>query len=227
MYEAGACIIALDLNPEIEEIFSGDGRLGITVNLTDDEKLKEAVNRVVRSFGGIDIVLSNAGIFTAGANIDDMDPANWDKSIAVNLTSHQRLLHYTIPFLKRGVDSSVVVIGSRNVNAPGAGAASYSCAKAGLTQLVRVAAMELAPHGVRVNIIHPDAVFDTKLWTPEALQRSAERYGITVEEYKTRNLLKAEIRSADVGLAALAVVCDLTKTTGAQIPVDGGNDRVI
>ncbi|MGI9240633.1 MAG: SDR family oxidoreductase, partial [Verrucomicrobiales bacterium] len=108
-----------------------------------------------------------------------------------------------------------------------AGAASYSCAKAGLTQLVRVAALELAPHGVRVNIIHPDAVFDTKLWTPEALQRSAERYGITVEEYKTRNLLKAEIRSADVGAAALAVVSDLTKTTGAQIPVDGGNDRVI
>src|SRR5210317_1676937 len=96
-----------------------------------------------------------------------------------------------------------------------------------LTQLVRVAALELAPHGVRVNIIHPDAVFDTKLWTPEALQRSAERYGITVEEYKTRNLLKAEIRSADVGAAALAVVSDLTKTTGAQIPVDGGNDRVI
>jgi NAD(P)-dependent dehydrogenase (short-subunit alcohol dehydrogenase family) len=172
-------------------------------------------------------VLSNAGIFTAGANIDDMDPVNWDKSIAVNLTSHQRLLHYTIPYLKKGIDGCVIVIGSRNVNAPGAGAASYSCAKAGLTQLVRVAALELAPHGVRVNIIHPDAVFDTKLWTPEALARSAERYGITVEEYKTRNLLKAEIKSADVGAAALALVCDLTKTTGAQIPVDGGNDRVI
>lgn len=227
LYDAGACIVALDLNPEIEEIFTGEGRLGITVNLTDDAKLKEAIDQVVRTFGGIDIVLSNAGIFTAGANIDDMDPANWDKSIAVNLTSHQRLLHYTIPFLKLGIDGAVVVIGSRNVNAPGAGAASYSCAKAGLTQLVRVAALELAPHGVRVNIIHPDAVFDTKLWTPEALQRSAERYGISVAEYKTRNLLKAEIKSKDVGAAALCVVCDLTKTTGAQIPVDGGNDRVI
>ena len=129
--------------------------------------------------------------------------------------------------MKLGIDGAVVVIGSRNVNAPGAGAASYSCAKAGLTQLVRVAALELAPHGVRVNIIHPDAVFDTKLWTPEALQRSAERYGISVAEYKTRNLLKAEIKSKDVGAAALCVVCDLTKTTGAQIPVDGGNDRVI
>ena len=227
LHSAGAVVVALDLNPEIEEIFSGEGRLGITVNLTEEDRLEEAVDRVVRTFGGIDIVLSNAGIFTAGANIDDMEAANWDKSMAVNLTSHQRLLHYTIPFLKRGIDGNVIVIGSRNVNAPGAGAASYSCAKAGLTQLVRVAALELAPHGVRVNIIHPDAVFDTKLWTPEALARSAERYGITVEEYKTRNLLKAEIKSADVGAAVLAVVCDLTKTTGAQIPVDGGNDRVI
>ncbi len=88
--------------------------------------------------------------------------------------------------------------------------------------------MELAPHGVRCNIVHPDAVFDTKLWTPEALQRSAERYGITVEEYKTRNLLKTEIKSADVGAMVSAMAGQLFgKTTGAQVPVDGGNDRVI
>ncbi len=211
-------IVALDLNPEIEEIFTGDGRMGITVNLTEDDKLEEAIAKIVRTYGGIDIVLSNAGIFTAGATIDDMDPSNWDKSIAVNLTSHQRLLHYTIPYLKKGVDGNVVVIGSRNVHAPGAGAGSYSCAKAGLTQLVRVASLELAPHGVRVNIIHPDAVFDTKLWTPEALARSAERYGVTIEEYKTRNLLKAEIKSADVGAAALAVVCDLTGLLARRSP---------
>jgi NAD(P)-dependent dehydrogenase (short-subunit alcohol dehydrogenase family) len=119
-------------------------------------------------------------------------------------------------------------VGSRNVKAPGAGAGSYSCAKAAVTQLVRVAALELAPAGVRVNIIHPDAVFDTELWTPEALARSAQRYGVTVEEYKTRNLMKTEIKSADVA----GMVCGMAgplfgKTTGAQIPVDGGNDRVI
>ena len=81
---------------------------------------------------------------------------------------------------------------------------------------------------MRVNIIHPDAVFDTKLWTPEALKRSAERYGLTIEEYKTRNLMKAEITSRDVGKAAVAFAGSMfLKTTGAQIPVDGGNDRVI
>jgi NAD(P)-dependent dehydrogenase (short-subunit alcohol dehydrogenase family) len=148
--------------------------------------------------------------------------------MAVNLTSHQKLLKYTIPYLKHGVDPAIVLVGSRNVQAPGAGAASYSCAKAALTQLCRVAAMELAPHQVRCNIIHPDAVFDTKLWTPEALARSAERYGMTVEQYKARNLLRTEIKSRDVGAMVAAMASPLFgKTTGAQIPVDGGNDRVI
>lgn len=227
LYEAGAVIVVLDLNPEVAETFQGPDRLGLVVNLTDDEAVKAAVAQTIARFGGIDIVLSNAGIFTAGAYIDEMDSNNWDKSIAVNLTSHQKLLQYTIPFLRKGIDACAIIIGSRNVNAPGAGAASYSCAKAGLTQLMRVAALELAPHGVRVNIIHPDAVFDTKLWTPEALARSAERYGITVEEYKTRNLMKTEIKSKDIGNAAVSLAATFTKTTGAQIPIDGGNDRVI
>ena len=93
---------------------------------------------------------------------------------------------------------------------------------------MRVAALELAPDGVRVNIIHPDAVFDTELWTPEALARSAERYNMTVEEFKTRNLMKTEIKSRDVAAMVAAMASPLFgKTTGAQIPVDGGNDRVI
>ncbi len=226
--EAGAEVVGLDLNPEIPEIMAGIGATGIVVNLTDEKAVIAAVEEAVRLHGGLDIVVSNAGIFTAGAYLEDMQQSNWDKSMAVNLTSHQVLLKHAIPFVKRGLDGAIVLVGSRNVNAPGAGAASYSCAKAGLTQLCRVAALELAPFGVRCNIIHPDAVFDTKLWTPEALQRSAERYGLTVEEYKTRNLMKTEIKSADVGAMVSAMAGPLFgKTTGAQLPVDGGNDRVI
>ena len=224
----GAKVIGIDLSPEIGEQMAKIGGIGIVANLTDDAKVKEAVESVVRQFGGLDILVSNAGIFTAGAYLDDLEQSNWDKSMAVNLTSHQKLLKYTIPYLKKGIDPAIVLVGSRNVNAPGAGAASYSCAKAGLTQLCRVAALELAPFGVRCNIIHPDAVFDTKLWTPENLKRSAERYGMTIEEYKTRNLLKTEIKSRDVGNMVAAMASPLFgKTTGAQVPVDGGNDRVI
>ena len=226
--DQGAKVVGIDLSPDIVEQMEKIGGIGIVANLTDDAKVLEAVESVVRQFGGIDILVSNAGIFTAGAYLENLEQGNWDKSIAVNLTSHQKLLKYTIPYLKNGIGGAIVLVGSRNVNAPGAGAASYSCAKAGLTQLCRVAALELAPFGVRCNIIHPDAVFDTKLWTEENLKRSAERYGMTVEEYKTRNLLKTEITSRDVGNMVSAMASPLFgKTTGAQVPVDGGNDRVI
>ncbi|MFC4991379.1 bifunctional aldolase/short-chain dehydrogenase [Rubritalea tangerina] len=224
----GATVIGADLNPEIVEAMEKIGGLGIVANLTDDKAIKNVVETIISNYGGLDILVSNAGIFTAGAYLEDLEQQNWDKSFAVNLTSHQKLLRETIPFIKLGIGGAIVLVGSRNVNAPGAGAASYSCAKAGLNQLCRVAALELAPAGVRCNIIHPDAVFDTKLWTPENLQRSAERYGLTVEEYKTRNLLKTEIKSANVGQMVAAMASPLFgKTTGAQIPVDGGNDRII
>ena len=226
--DQGAVVIGVDLAPSIIETMESFGASGAVVNLTDEEQISAMVSDIISENGGLDVIVSNAGIFTAGQNIDDLTSDNWDKSMAVNLTSHQKLLKHTIPFLKHGVDPAIVLVGSRNVAAPGAGAASYSCAKAGLTQLCRVAALELAPHGVRCNIVHPDAVFDTNLWTPEALARSAERYGITVEEYKTRNLMKTEIRSRDVGRMVASVASPLFgKTTGAQIPVDGGNDRVI
>lgn len=224
----GATVVGIDLNPEIIDTMASIGALGLVANLTEDKAIKTAVETTVTAYGGIDILVSNAGIFTAGAYLEDLEQENWDKSFAVNLTSHQKLLRETIPYLKQGIDPAIVLVGSRNVNAPGAGAASYSCAKAGLNQLCRVAALELAPQGVRCNIIHPDAVFDTKLWTPENLKRSAERYGLTIEEYKTRNLLKTEIKSANVGQMVAAMASPLfAKTTGAQIPVDGGNDRII
>ena len=137
-------------------------------------------------------------------------------------------MNKVIPFVKLGLDASIIFVGSRNFKAPGPGASAYSCSKAALTQLCRVASLELAPYRIRVNIVHPDAVFDTKLWTPEALQRSAERYGMTVDEYKTKNLMKVEIKSKDIGNMVSAMASPLfSKVTGAQIPVDGGNDRVI
>jgi NAD(P)-dependent dehydrogenase (short-subunit alcohol dehydrogenase family) len=117
---------------------------------------------------------------------------------------------------------------SKNVTAPGPGAAAYSVAKAGLTQLARVAALELAPQGIRVNVLHPDAVFDTGIWTPEVLANRARHYGLSVEEYKTKNLLKVEITSHDVAEMVSALSGPLfAKTTGAQVPIDGGNERVI
>ncbi len=228
MHAEGAVVVALDLNPKIVENFNKPDLMGIVCNVTDEVKMKEAIEKVVETFGGIDIVVCNAGIFTAGQYIQDLDPILWAKSMAVNLTSVQQLLKLTIPYLEQGIDPSIVIMGSRNVGAPGPGAAAYSVAKAGLTQLARVASLELAPKKIRVNVIHPDAVFDTELWTEKALKRSAKRYGMTVEEYKTKNLLKFEIKSKHIAeMVCLVSGKSFARTTGAQIPVDGGNDRII
>ena len=226
--EKGAVVVGLDIDPSIVETMNKTGYQGVVLDLTDEAAVAEALANVVDSYGGLDIVVSNAGIFRTGAQVETLSDKDWDDILAVNLSSHRKLIKQAVPYLRHGVDPGIVIIGSRNVAAPGAGAAAYSVSKAGLTQLMRVAALELAPEGVTVNAVHPDAVFDTKLWTPEALATSAKRYGLTIEEYKTRNLLKAEITSRDVARAVATFVDGtLPATTGAQLPVDGGNDRVI
>ena len=228
LHQHGAAVLALDLNPEIETIFSKPGIRGLCCDVTDDEAIQKAVDQTVRSFGGLDILVSNAGNFPAGLPLDKMDPETWDSSMKLNLSSHQRLLTAATPFLQQSLDGAVVFIASRNVPAPGPGASAYSVAKAGLTQLARVAALELGSYGVRVNVLHPDCVYDTGLWSEGVLQGRADKYGMSVEEYKSRNILKKEVTSREVSeMVAVVAGPIFSKTTGAQIPIDGGNDRVI
>jgi rhamnose utilization protein RhaD (predicted bifunctional aldolase and dehydrogenase)/NAD(P)-dependent dehydrogenase (short-subunit alcohol dehydrogenase family) len=224
----GAVVAALDINPSIAELFSGDDAVGLVCDVTDADALQRAVEETVRRFGGLDIVICNAGIFPSSQTIAQMEAAAWERSMAINLTSHQRLLQVAIPYLEQGIDPAVVIVASKNVPAPGPGAGAYSVAKAGLTQLARVAALELGEAGIRVNVLHPNAVFDTGIWTPEVLAQRAANYGISVEEYKTNNVLRVEITSQDVAALACAMAGPLfAKTTGAQVPIDGGNERVI
>ena len=228
LHENGAAVLACDIKPEITTLFNVPDLTGMRCDVTNDTELKSAVETAVRRFGGLDIIISNAGIFPASAAIEDLGPETWAASLNVNLTSHERLLQYAIPYLRLGIDPAVVIIASKNVPAPGPGAAAYSVAKAGLTQLGRVAALELAEYGIRVNMLHPNAVFDTAIWTDEVLEKRARHYGLSVQEYKTGNLLKTEVTSRDVAALACAMAGPLfAKTTGAQLPVDGGNERVI
>ena len=227
LHDDGATVVGLDINPAVAEHLEAPGLRGVVCDLTDDEALKQAVDKVVAEHGGLDLIVANAGIFKSGEMIEELGES-WDLHLRINLTATQRFLKFSIPYLKFGLEASIIIIGSRNYAAPGPGAAAYSVTKAGVTQLARVAALELAPHGVRVNILHPDAVFDTEIWTPEALEKSAQRYGMTVEEYKTKNLLRTEITSATVAHMVSTVAGPaFAATTGAQIPIDGGNDRVI
>jgi NAD(P)-dependent dehydrogenase (short-subunit alcohol dehydrogenase family) len=224
----GAAVAALDLNPEVTKLFSKADALGIACDVTNLTALQAAVAQTVRRFGGIDIVVSNAGIFSPSESLDKMTSANWQRSLDLNLTSAQHLIQLTIPYLRLGVDPTIIINASKNVPAPGPGAGAYSVAKAGLTQLARVAALELAKDGIRVNVLHPHAVFDTAAWTPEVLAARAKHYGMTVDQYKRNNLLSLEVTSKDVAALVCAMAgAPFAKTTGAQVPIDGGSDRVV
>jgi len=224
----GAAVGALDITPGITDMFHGQDALGIVCDVTDSGQINNAVDTTVRRFGGLDILVSNAGTFPPSESIEGMHPDTWNRSLALNLSSHQWLLQACIPYLKLGIDPTAIMIASKNVPAPGPGAAAYSVAKAGLTQLARVAALEWGAHGVRVNVIHPNAVFDTAVWTPETLKTRAKHYGMSIEAYKKNNVLGVEVTSKDVAVLACTMAGDaFAKTTGAQIPIDGGNERVI
>jgi len=224
----GAAVAALDIDPAIEGMFGRSDVLEIVCDVSDDAMLKNSVEETVRRFGGLDILVTNAGVFTANENIEDMSDDTWQLSMDINLTSHQRLMKYCIPYLRHGIDPAIVIIASKNVPAPGPGASAYSAAKAGLTQLARVAAFELGKDNIRVNTINPNAVFDTAVWSDEMLEGRAKSYGVSVEEYKANNVLQAEVTSKNVAEMTCAMVGEaFAKTTGSQVPVDGGNDRVI
>lgn len=224
----GAVVVGLDIDPAITRSSQPPGVFGIVCDVTDAIQVQRAVAAAIQRFGGLDILISNAGMFPDSEAIADMRPETWQRSLAVNLSSHQLLLQACIPYLSLGLEPAVIIVASKNVPAPGPGASAYSVAKAGLTQLARVAALELGAAGIRVNVIHPNQVFDTAIWTPDVLAQRAKQYGMRVEEYKTRNLLRVEITSRDVAELACAMAGPVfAKTTGAQIPIDGGNDRVI
>jgi rhamnose utilization protein RhaD (predicted bifunctional aldolase and dehydrogenase)/NAD(P)-dependent dehydrogenase (short-subunit alcohol dehydrogenase family) len=225
----GAVVIALDIAPGLAEVFKGQaGVLPVHCDVTDAAAIDVALGRGIAEFGGLDMVVSNAGNFPASAPIAELDDQVWQQSLDLNLTAHLKLLRACQPFLANGIDPAVVVVASKNVPAPGPGAAAYSAAKAGLTQLARVAALEMGRAGIRVNVLHPNAVFDTGLWTEQVLAERAASYGLSVEDYKRNNVLHTEVTSAHVArLAALFASPATAATTGAQIPVDGGNERVI
>ena len=222
-------MVGLDRNPAIEKLYLRPDYLGLICDVTDSRALEAAIERAVVTFGGLDMVILNAGVFPAGQPIAEIDIGDWNRVLEVNLTSNLLLMRLVHPLLKLAPNGGrVVVIGSKNVHAPGFGASAYSASKAALNQIMRIAAMEWGGHRIRINSVHPDAVFDTGIWTPEVIQARAKAYGMTVEQYKSRNLMKVEIKSSDVAELAAEMCGPLfAKTTAAQVPIDGGDARVI
>ena len=198
--------------------------------MTDGASVAAAFEKTIETFGGIDIVVINAGLAhvspLAGMNIDafrTLERVNVEGTLLL-LSQAGKL------FALQNTGGDVVLVSTKNVFAPGANFGAYSATKAAAHQLCRIASIEFAEMGVRVNMVAPDAVFShgaTKsgLWAqvgPDRMKaRGLDEKGLE-EYYRQRNLLKARVTAEHVARAVVFFVTRQTPTTGATIPVDGG-----
>jgi rhamnulose-1-phosphate aldolase/alcohol dehydrogenase len=231
---AGAHVVLVDIDGDaLERTCSALGSApatAVVADVSDDDAMEVAFAAGAAAYGGVDIVVANAGVACAGA-LEALHLEDFDRAVNVNLrgtfvTLREGLRHFRL----QGIGGDIVVLSTKNVFAPGAEFGAYSASKAGAHQLGRIAALEGAALGVRVNMINADAVFGSAahpsgLWRDVGPARAQAR-GLEVdalpEFYRSRNLLKAQVTAEHVGRAALFFVTRQTPTTGAALPVDGG-----
>jgi rhamnulose-1-phosphate aldolase/alcohol dehydrogenase len=213
---------------EVTKAVGGGRALGLPMDVTSEASVRAAFEATVLAWGGLDILVSNAGI-AHSSPVDRMALADWERSFAVNSTGHFLVAREAMRVLiRQGIGGSLVFVATKNVMSPGKDFSAYSAAKAAEAQLAKVLALEGAPHGIRSNIVNPDAVFqDSKLWSEEIRRERAAAQGITVDQledfYRKRNLLGARILPDDVAQAVLFLASDrAAKTTGCTLTVDGG-----
>lgn len=233
LLQAGACVVLTDIDrggleeasATLKQEFAGRFTT-VVVDVTDEASVKAGVSAACLAFGGLDILISNAGIAPAGA-IRNLSLETWDKSFAVNSRGHFLVSREVVGvLLQQGKGGSLVFIGTKNIVAPGKDFGAYSCSKAAEAQLCRILAIEHGSDKIRANLINPDAVL-TDLWSPELIVNRAQAYGVKVEEFadflRQRTLLKESVTAEDVAEAALYLASNRSKvTTGCMISVDAG-----
>jgi rhamnulose-1-phosphate aldolase/alcohol dehydrogenase len=195
---------------------------------SDESVVEDTVRQAVRTFGGLDGAVINAGIGVTGT-LEELTLDQWNAAMRINLASGFLMTRATMRVIKeQGSGGSLVYVASKNAFGPGAGFGAYSVSKAGMVQLMRIAALEGGAAGIRANAINPDAVFDnSRLWDGGLREERAAAHGIAPEEledfYAARNILKRRVTTADVARTAAFLLSDASsRTTGAVIPVDGG-----
>ncbi|MBI1821287.1 MAG: bifunctional rhamnulose-1-phosphate aldolase/short-chain dehydrogenase [Nitrospirae bacterium] len=209
------------------EILSGQLAV-VEMDVTQPKSVEEAYAACLLKYGGLDIVVSNAG-YAKSCPVDQLQLADWEKSFQVNATGHFLVSKRAIQIFKeQGIGGNIIFISTKNVLAPGKDFGAYSASKAAETQLARILAIENGEYGIRVNIINPDGVFlDSGLWNKEVRSERAKAHGISLNQvedfYAKRNILKTKVLPEDVARAVLFLASSRSaKTTGSIIPVDGG-----
>lgn len=232
----GAHVVIADINEKdgtavAEELVKKHGQrraIFCHMDVTDEAAVQAAFNQAVLAYGGVDVVVNNAGI-AGGAKIEDTSLDMWKRNIDILATGYFLVAREATQIMKQqAIGGSMVFIGSKNSIAPGKGATAYSSAKAAEIHLARSLAEELGDAGIRINSVLPDAVIQgSSIWDSQWKEARAKQYGISVDElgdfYRKRNTLKVEILPEDIAEAVSYLAGPrAAKTTGAVITVDGG-----
>ncbi|MBW8001253.1 MAG: SDR family NAD(P)-dependent oxidoreductase [Planctomycetes bacterium] len=237
LLESGCRVAATDLAGKKLDDFGAEldkswpGRvISPAIDVTDEDSISRGFETIIETWGGIDILVVNAGIPMV-SHLIDMDIETFRKLEKVNIEGAMLTLSAIgRHFISQGIGGDVIVISTKNVPSPGAGFGGYSATKAACHQLGRIASLELAQYGVRVNMVAPDAVFEqgkykSGLWQeigPDRMKARGLDEKQLQEYYQNRNLLKAKVTGRHVANAVLFFATRQTPTTGATIPVDGG-----
>ena len=220
----GAEVAVLDLSLEAaQKVAGGLGRfgLGLECDVTQPEKVARAFEAVVAHFGGVNIVVSNAGIALGGAMLD-LPLETLRRSFEVNFFAHQRVAQAAVRVLKaQGLGGVLLFNASKQAVNPGPDFGAYGTSKAALLALVRQYALEHGAEGIRVNAVNADRIRSGLLDSDTIARRSKAR-GLSEAEYMAGNLLRQEVRAEDVAQAFVTSAL-LERTTGNVVTVDGGN----
>ena len=228
----GGCVVVTDIDGEgaaKEAAAIGDCAVAVTADVTDETSIVAAFRQAVLAFGGVDLVISNAGI-ASSAPITETSLALWDRNHDILARGYFLVAREAArTLIAQGSGGSIVFIGSKNALAPSKGAAAYSAAKAAELHLARCLAEELGGHGIRVNTVNPDAVLEgSRIWGSAWREERARAYGIEPDEleafYRDRTTLKVNVLPADI-VSAILFFCSprrAGKSTGNILNVDGG-----
>jgi rhamnulose-1-phosphate aldolase/alcohol dehydrogenase len=233
----GACVMLLDRDgPALEEASSKlrsvagkDLLRAVVCDVTDEAQVRAAFEACAREFGGLDILVANAGI-ASSAPIEETSVELWRRNYDVLAEGYFLTARSAFTLMKLQKGGSIVFIGSKNGVAAAVNASAYASAKAAALHLARCLALEGAPFGIRVNTVNPDAVIKgSRIWDGEWRRERAGAHGIDAgaaleAHYRDRSMLKREVLPADIANAVYFFASDLSaKSTGNMLNVDAGN----
>jgi rhamnulose-1-phosphate aldolase/alcohol dehydrogenase len=233
----GACVMLADINEEnleatkenLVQRYGRDVVRTVVMNVTDEAAVSASYADVSVEFGGIDILVSNAGI-ASSAPVEETTLELWQKNMDILSTGYFLVSREAFKVMRaQGIGGSVVFVASKNGLAASPNASAYCTAKASEIHLARCLALEGAEAGIRVNVVNPDAVLrGSKIWEGEWLDQRASTYGTDKEGleemYRNRSMLKRSVLPEDIAEAAYFFASDKSaKSTGNIVNVDAGN----